>query len=206
MRGIFPCLCAVLVALLAAVTQDRGHRPEASTALRMDLTQLVGGADLVLEGRVVSTTPLVAADGLVHTEIQLLVERTYWGEHLGVRTLRLPGGVLPNGRGTLVPGMPQLAMGQDVVLVLSPETHLGSRVVCGLAQGHYLLLREARGRRLAVRSQGSATFDPQADFGALVPGGVGAAEVMEYAELVARLESAVAERSAREQAAKAGGR
>lgn len=201
MRGIFPCLCAVLVALLAVATQDRSHHPEASTALRMDLTQLVAGADLVLEGRVVSTTPLVAADGLVHTEIQLLVERTYWGEHLGLRTLRLPGGVLPDGHGTVVPGMPRLTTGQDVVLVLSAETHLGSRVVCGLAQGHYSLLRDARGRRLAVRSQASATFDPTAEFGALVPGGVGAAEVLEYAELVARLESAVAERSARERAA-----
>ena len=206
MRGIFPCLCAVLLALLAAASQDRGHHPEASTALRMDLTQLVAGADLVLEGRVVSTTPLVAADGLVHTEIQLLVERTYWGEHLGVRTLRLPGGVLPDGHGTLIPGMPQLATGQDVVLVLSPETHLGSRVVCGLAQGHYSLLRDVRGRRLAVRWQADATLDPDAHLGALVPGGVGAAEVLEYAELVARLESAVAARSAREEAAHGEGR
>jgi hypothetical protein len=74
-------------------------------------------------------------------------------------------------------------------------------VVCGLAQGYYSLLRDVRGRRLAVRSRASATFDPTADFGALIPGEVGAAEVLEYAELVARLESAVAERSAREQAA-----
>lgn len=206
MRGIFPCLCAVLVALLVAATQDRGHHPEASTALRMDLTQLVAGADLVLEGRVVSTLPLIAADGLVHTEIQLQVERTYWGEHLGVRTLRLPGGVLPDGHGTLVPGMPRLAMGQDVVLVLSPETHLGSRVVCGLAQGHYSLLRDVRGRRLAVRWQADATLDPDAGVGLSVPSGEGAAEVLEYAELVARLERAVATRRAREAAASGEGR
>ena len=102
--------------------------------------------------------------------------------------------------------MPRLVVGQDVVLVLSPETHLGSRVVCGLAQGHYSLLRDVRGRRLAVRWQATATFDPDADFGLLIPGGAGAAEVLEYAELVARLESAVAARRAREEADSGGDR
>ncbi len=66
--------------------------------------------------------------GLIETEYLMSVDRTLWGADLGMRTVRLPGGVLPDGRGMMIPGMPRIAVGEDVLLFLSRQTSWGMRM------------------------------------------------------------------------------
>jgi len=159
----------------------------------MDLGQLVDRADLVFEGHVVSATP-VDIGGDVFTDYQLIVDRTWWGDDLGARTVRLPGGALPSGRVTIVPGMPSLVPGDDVVLSLTEADDLSRRVVVGLSQGRWRIVGDGRGGKLALRGGegGALVSSPSA-----LPVPVERLDVMEYADLVSRLEAAAAKRLAR---------
>lgn len=166
----------------------------AGTALRMDLEQLVEGSDLVLEVRVLSQTPLLGSDGLVYTDFELEVQRTFWGEDLPSRRVRLPGGALSTGRATLIPGMGTLRVGEEALLMLSPEGPQGARVFCGLSQGRYRILTPLTGSRVASR-EASAEALLDETTGTLVPGMQ--SEVLEYADLIARCTAAVSAKRAR---------
>jgi hypothetical protein len=166
----------------------------AGTALRMDLEQLVEGSDLVLEARVLSETPLLGSDGLVYTDFELEVKRTFWGEDRPSRRIRLPGGALSTGRATLIPGMGTLRVGEEALLLLSSEGPQGARVFCGLSQGCYRILTPLSGSRVASR-EASADALLDETTGTLVPGMQ--AEVLEYADLMARCTAAVSAKHAR---------
>lgn len=192
MRSTFLGLVAILLGAGLARELDR-PRPVAGTALRMDLQELVDRSDLLLEARVVRATP-VEVSGQVHTDYQLLVDRTWWGDDLGVRTVRLPGGVLASGRGTLVPGMPSLVPGDDVVLALTGPDRLDRRVVVGLSQGRWRIVGDGQGGKLAVRGgEGASLLGPAGG----LPLPADRLDVVEYSGLVARLEAAAADRRAR---------
>jgi hypothetical protein len=166
----------------------------AGTALRMDLEQLVEGSDLVLEARVLSQTPLLGSDGLVYTDFELEVQRTFWGEDRPSRRVRLPGGALSTGRATIIPGMGTLRVGEEALLMLSPEGPQGARVFCGLSQGCYRILTPLTGSRVASR-EASAEALLDETTGTLVPGMQ--SEVLEYADLIARCTAAVSAKRAR---------
>ena len=175
----------------------------AGTALRMDLEQLVEGSDLVLEARVLSQTPVLGADGLVYTDFELEVQRTFWGEDRPSRRVRLPGGALSTGRATLIPGMGTLRVGEEALLMLSPEGPQGARVFCGLSQGCYRILTPLTGPRVASR-EASAEALLDETTGMLVPGTQ--SEVLEYADLIARCTAAVSAKRARHTSAEGMGR
>ena len=160
----------------------------AGTALRMDVPDLVEAAELVVEGRVLAARAVETEAGLIETEYELLVDRTFRGSPLGVRTLRLPGGLLDDGRGMILAGVPHLRPGEDALLFLSAEGGRGVRLPVGLAQGRYRVLTRLDGTRIAVRDQ--------ADLGLVDPStgrllGTEGAHVRDYAELVAEIEAAV---------------
>ena len=111
MPRTFLARAALLGALLLLLQLPDGRALEAGTALRMGLDELVGASDLVLEARVVATTAGEDSHGLIHTEHLLSVDRTFVGEGRPMRTVRLPGGVLPDGRGLVIPGLPRLRVG-----------------------------------------------------------------------------------------------
>ena len=192
MRSTFLCVAAALLGAGLALDPAPSD-PAAGTAVRMDLGELVDRAGLLFEGHVVSATP-VDIDGDVFTDYQLIVDRTWWGDDLGSRTVRLPGGALPTGRVTLVPGMPSLVPGDDVVLALTEADDLSRRVVVGLSQGRWRIVGDGHGGKLALRGgEGGAIVDaPSA-----LPVPVDRLDVMDYADLVSRLEAATAARRAR---------
>ena len=190
MRGTLGLAAITFTSLAFLASRGETVRPlEAGTALRMDLGEIVGRSELVLEARVVSTTPVEGPGGLVWTDAQLLVDRTFLGADQGVRTVRLPGGVLPSGRGTVVPGMPTLVPGEDVFLMLTGASESGGRVVVGLSQGRFRVVRDVTGARFAVRRNGGGVLVDGVT-GHVTP--EGSREVIEYAEMVAMLESAAA--------------
>jgi len=187
MRGIL--LIAVTAALALPFLSARGgpsRATRAGTAQRMEIEELVGHADLVLEVRVVSTQAVETEDGRIYTDCQMLVDRTFLGEDAGVRTVRLPGGVLKSGRGMLVPGMPQLHAGQELFLCLSEPSANGARVVVGLTQGSFRIVRDPAGGRYVVRDDAAAALVDERG----APLAQESHLVFDYAEMVARLEAA----------------
>lgn len=177
-------LTAACVAL-AALLPTRPSTPFAGTAERMDIDALVDTAELVLEGRVIMSRTLQDQAGLIVTDYELEVRRTFVGEHQERRSLRLPGGVLASGEGLMIPGLPSMNPGEDVILALSAAGPTGVRMPTGLAQGTFKIMMGTFGLPVAVRDgAGSTLVTPQ---GFVEEGGI---EVMPYAELVARIQAA----------------
>lgn len=176
----------VVSARLAAVT--------AGSAVTLDVQELVDGSDLVLEGRVLSAVPRWDDRGRIETVYELLVERTFWGTESASRTVVLPGGVFPDGRGMLLAGVPRPIVGERNILFLSPAGSGGLRMPVGLSQGQVRVLDTPGGGHLAVRSHSALhTFD--ALTGAPTAPG---ADVLDYAGLVAEIRAAAARRRVRE--------
>lgn len=167
---------------------------EAGVAVRMDLDEIVDRAGLVVSARVVAARVVEGPRGRIDTLYTLAVDRTFWGQDLPERVVRMPGGVLPDGRGMMIPGMARLALGEEVVLALSSKGDDGARVPVGLAQGKFSILTTPEGERVARRTQaGLELLRPST--GVVEP--AEAQETMPYAELAARLETAVAKKRAR---------
>jgi len=165
---------------IALPTREAG----AGTAERLDLSTLVQRSELVVEGRVLSTRVL-ETDGLLLTEALLEVSRTFKGADHPYTTLRMPGGVRDDGSGLLVPGVPGLVEGEELLLFLGPAGRAGMRLPTGLAQGRLQLRTATDGTRELV-SDTSAL--------ALVAGGAsrsGSRAVLDYADVVAGIEAAL---------------
>jgi MYXO-CTERM domain-containing protein len=104
-----------------------------STVAALGIDDLTDRADRVVRVRVTQVTPY--QDRVVRTRIELEVQEEWKGAGDLTIVLDQPGGVL-GARGTLVFGMPRFAEGDDVVLFLSEDALIGTRVL-GLAQGAF---------------------------------------------------------------------
>jgi hypothetical protein len=108
--------------------------------------------------------------------------------------VRLPGGVLPDGRGLVLPGMPRLVQGEEVLLFLSREGKTGLRLPVGLAQGRLRIERAPDGtRRLVRETVGLELVD---EHGQRLPPGA-ARELLDYAAVVAQVETLAQRKRAR---------
>lgn len=190
MRRLIVCAALVAVSTWAAAN-FLNPAVKAGTALRLDISEMASRADLVLEGRVLDTHVLEGETGLIETEYLMSVDRTLWGADLGTRTVRLPGGVLPDGRGMMIPGMPHMAAGEDVLLFLSRQTSWGMRMPMGLAQGKFSVVKSFDGERRLIRDQGSVTFI-DATTGELSETATAAS--LDYAAVVSEIHAAIAQR------------
>jgi len=193
MRALFTL--TLLGALAALFLRPLFHAPavRAGTALRMDIPELVDGAELVVEGRVLSAEAVETDAGLIETLYQVGVDRTFVGSDAYNRVVRLPGGVLADGRGMLLAGMPMLRVGEDALLFLSGPGERGVRVPIGLAQGRYRIVTRLDGSKLAVRDQADlGLVDPRTGVLTHADG----QHVRDYAELIGEVEAAVAAKSA----------
>jgi hypothetical protein len=159
---------------------------EAGTALRLDVPNLARNAELVVEARVLSARAIETPEtgGLLQTEHVLEVARTFAGAHEPYRVVRLPGGVREDQSGLLIPGMPWLQEGAEVLLFLSGESRNGMRMPIGLGQGALGIVRLAGGQKRLTRDLGSVE---------LVGSGAGrrrsAADLLDYAAVVAEIEA-----------------
>jgi hypothetical protein len=178
------------VAGLCAVLFPWSHHSklDAGTAVRMDVEGLVEHAELVLEARVRTSEPVVAANGMIETEYLLDVNRTFEGADQLTQTVRLPGGVLPTGKGLLLPGMPSLVPGEDVILFLTEASESGLRMPVGLAQGKLRVETDLSGNKQLTRRQGTLSMvDPNT--GQMLESG--GHQIYDYAATIARIHAAV---------------
>ena len=174
----------------------------AGTALRLDLQGLIDRAGLIVEGRVLSKEAREGPRGIIETEYLLDVDRTLLGEDRGQRSIRLPGGILPDGRGLVLPGVPALMPGEDVLLFLSMESRAGLRLPVGLAQGRFrVVVDPATGARALLRPAGHLNLvDPSS--GQVRP--TDTRPELDYAGTLARIRVGVETRRRRERAADGG--
>lgn len=202
------CRPLLLAALAAFVGLPHSRAPRASvqagTALRLELESAVERADVIVEGRVSASIAVLAAPsapttsaqhGRIESHCTLALSRTFLGPGAATLELRLPGGVLPDGRGLALPGLPRLAVGDEVVLLLSKPSRAGLRLPIGLSQGVLRVVRAADGtRRLAQDLEANTLVDAS---GRPVAG-AGSSALLDYDATIARIEGAVAARRARE--------
>ena len=169
---------------------------QAGTAVRMDVESMVDAADRIVEARVTGARTAPDGRGRIVTEFQLQVRRTFLGEPGESQTVRIPGGVLANGRGLMLPGMPRIQVGEEVLLFLNSDGQGGSRVEMptGLSQGKFRVITDRGGVRRAIRS--AAQVDLVHGAGACT--GHGGVQNFQYADLCARIQAKVTDRLARE--------
>jgi len=185
-----------LGALLGTGLLPRGSQQDvdAGTALRLEVEGLVEEAELCLEGHVRGTRVVEPAPGRLETEVELDVDRWFLGDEGPRVTVAMPGGVREDGFGLLLPGMPTLRQGEDVLLFLSEAGATGVRVPVGLSQGKFRVETRLDGQRGLSRAHGSlTTVDPTTGVARDAQG----AEIFDYAETVARIHAAVAAKEAR---------
>jgi len=188
----------VVLALLAflAPLGLRSARPlEAGTAVRMDVPELVAGSELIVDAQVLSARAIETAPARIETEYVLAVGRTLLGAHVPQRSVRLPGGVLPDGRGLVLSGVPRLLVGERVLLFLSQPGADGMRMPVGLAQGKLRVQADARGALWLERGQSSLRL---IEAGSNAPARADEGVRVAYSSFIERIEAAVAKRAARE--------
>jgi hypothetical protein len=182
-----PLAAALVVALAAATSID------AATVVKMNVADLAARCDLAVEARVTSASATIDAAGRIGTDYALDVGRTFAGTHAARRTIRLPGGVLPDGRGLAIPGMPVLAVGESAILFLSAENQRGERLPIGLAQGRMRIVTAADGTRsLASDLAGLELVDAT---GRPLPHPSPSAGILPYAATVQRIQAECARRA-----------
>lgn len=157
----------------------------AGTVQRFGLADLAERADVAFEGRVLTARVLESAPGRIETEYTLREDVAHVGVPCPLRVVRVPGGVLPDGRGLLIAGLPRLEVGADVLLFLSRESSTGMRMPVGLAQGALRVVTLPSGAKRLVGS--SAGLDFVGTAATAVPPGVGIDYVAGQAEIAAGL-------------------
>jgi hypothetical protein len=183
-------LSVVLVAgvWLGFVSGEQDSAVDAGTAIRLDISAMTRRADLIVEASVRSLHAELVSERRIETEIVLDIDRTFWGEDLVERTVRFPGGVLEDHSGLVIPGMPDLRAGEQVILFLSEKGSTGVRMPVGLAQGKLRVEVALSGDRVLTRNQGRlSVVDPVSG----IVRHTGSGERFDYAEVVADIWAAV---------------
>lgn len=166
---------------------------EGATVLKMNVADLAARCDLAIEARVTSASATTDSAGRIGTDYALDVGRTFAGASTARRTIRLPGGVLPDGRGMVIPGMPVLAVGESAILFLSAENQRGERLPIGLAQGRMRIVTATDGTRsLESDLAGLELVDAS---GRALPHPIPSAGKLPYAATVQRIEAECARRA-----------
>lgn len=179
-------LAALAASSIVAVLACVHARPcDATQVVRLSLGEAAARADLVVEARVLAKSARIGPRKRVETEYVLRVDRALFGAPASAALVRVPGGVLPDGSGMLVPGMPSFAVGDDVVLMLGREQEGGMRVPVGLAQGALRVARDARGERVLARDLTGLEFPRER---------VAPPSSVPYAQGMAEIQAAIAAR------------
>ncbi len=157
----------VFAGLLTLVAVSHAAPVQAMTVLAVDLPQLVQTSELVLHGKIVAVQnrDRRAAGQGVWTEFTLEINDVWKGDavlkvspaRVGKRlTWAHPGGLRTDGLMVTMPGMPQFAVGEEVVVAL--EKTAQGYTVCGGPQGKWQVQTDKAGRKTVVRQLADVHF------------------------------------------------
>ena len=147
----------LLVAALALLTAACAF---ATTYAELTLDELTTRAETAFYGTV-SEVNVEERDGDPYTVVTFDVTRALTGELGETATLAFLGGTLDDGRSLVVTGMPQLSLGEEVI-VFAYDAPYYSPIV-GFSQGLWRLseegFRDETGRVLSLNEAGEVTRD-----------------------------------------------
>jgi hypothetical protein len=190
-RSLAAAVAAGLFLLLLFRYDGAADRADlrAATAEPLDLMGLVERAELCVRGTVVEAVGRSGADGVIETVYRLRVDERLIGSGSDIETFSLPGGVLEDGSGMVIPGLGSMGVGEEVLLFLTgSDQRTGRRMPVGLEQGRYKIVSGPDGRRLAIGGGARSEFEGDA------PAVMGHARVLEFQELRARIEACLQRR------------
>ncbi|RMH04331.1 MAG: hypothetical protein D6702_03395 [Planctomycetota bacterium] len=129
----------------------------ASVGVADDLPDLVARAEIVAEFQVVDARPEMLPDGSIQTAYTFSTLTPMKGRPASVLEVRLPGGEVA-GRGLLLPGMPELRVGDRQILFLSAQgKEKPWRMPIGLAAGAWKVSGGGGGAAVVSRVQSEGT-------------------------------------------------
>jgi hypothetical protein len=115
----------------------------ATVILPADFTTVVGGADLIVAGRVVDVRSQLSGERAIESFITVRVADTLKGAPRDVVTVRVPGGTVGRYRRITI-GAPEFVDGDRVVLFLRTRT-VAIPTLFGLSQGVYRVATTSAG-------------------------------------------------------------
>jgi hypothetical protein len=160
-----------------------------ATVVRLDLPELAQRAGRIVLARCLSASTERAESG-IETRYRFAVDQIVKGDTSATVELLLPGGLLDGVR-TRVPGMPDFAPGDEVVLFLSRAGGTGAVWPIGLGQGKYSVQRA--GAAKSARVYQDSTGQHFAD--SALTSGQGMGDGMLLKEFLARVRTLVTEQA-----------
>ncbi len=143
-------LCGIVAALLLATDTVR-----ATTALALSNRAMTDQAQVIATGRVAAVRSAWEGRTLV-TLATVELGDVLKGDVSGSITVVLPGGIDANRRFPVAmtyAGAPQMMVGEDVFLFLTPEDGIASGLtVVGFSQGKFSIVQDAAGQRSVSRN------------------------------------------------------
>ncbi|MHC4823249.1 MAG: hypothetical protein ACYTEP_04435 [Planctomycetota bacterium] len=115
-----PITCAILIGVLSGLSLGRADASSV-TDQAPDLATLVAGAELVCEVQILDATSALLADGSIETRYSFSTLTPIKGTMASIQEVRIPGGEVA-GQGLVLPGMPDLQVGDRSILFLSEPT------------------------------------------------------------------------------------
>jgi hypothetical protein len=149
----------VVLVLLVCLLTAYGPAVLSSRVRPVNLEQMTERAARIFSGTCVETS--VETDPTLGMRVTLAtfdVDQVVKGA-VGERvTVKFLGGASASGSGFEVAGMPDLQIGEEVVLFLYGESKLGLSSPVGLGQGKFTIHRDKQGRRLAINTFGNKSL------------------------------------------------
>lgn len=149
-RAQLVCLLS-MVLLLATVTAS-----PASTVLALDVDDLTDRSQQIFHGTCIDAGSAIESGNVV-TRLRFAVAEGLKGSGSDTLDVVLPGGLM-HGQRYSISGMPEFAVGQEVVLFLSAPDASGRVWPTGLAQGGFHVQRDSDGSARVRRDHSGLAF------------------------------------------------
>jgi len=107
--------------------------------IRHNVLELTVNSTRVIQGTITSQESKTSVNGMIVTEIKMMVSDTLKGKHEDDATFLVPGGKLPNGLVCKIAGTPTFRSGEEVIVFLEGSK---ANIVTGFAQGKFQIQTE----------------------------------------------------------------
>jgi len=163
-----PITCAILIGALSGLSLSSAGASSV-TATAPDLATLVSNAERICEIEVLDATSALLDDGSIETRYSFSTLVPIKGTMASIQEVRIPGGEVA-GKGLVLPGMPDLKVGDRSILFLSePSQNKQWRMPVGLQAGSMpIQAASVSGAAKVIRRGGEEGFVQVDDYDVLL--------------------------------------